>query len=188
MKPEDRMKLKFKLMITEIEKRISYKLDIPINKDAQDVDYSDISPLRMIFPEYIGNQYVKFLVSKVSTVFPQKATEVWAGKCESSNTFLNMQKRMELAGLYVQMHSLRRGNFYSFIFWGMIGVVANKEDFDNRLSLVVDFARVFGMSEEEILDISQVVKAFFGEHDPSFKFKTEEMENVFGGVYAYLTA
>lgn len=188
MKTEDRLQLKFKLMILEVEKRISYKLDIPIGSYSKEPDYSDISPLRIIFPDYVNNPYIKMLVSKVSTVLPHKSSESWTAKCEGSNTFLNPHKRMELASLYVQMHGLKRGYFCAFVFWGMIGVVVNRADFDSKLSAVVDFARVFGLSEEEILDIAQVAKAFFGEYEFDFKFETEEAENVFATVYSYLTA
>jgi len=189
VKTEDRLQLKFRLLVSEVEKRMSYKLDMPIGKDIEELDFSDTSPLRLVFPEYVHNPYIKFLVSKVSTVLPQKnkVAETWFAKCEGSGTFLNMQKRMELAGIYLQMHSFKRGSFYSFLFWGMVGIVVNnKDEFDDKLSLLVDFAHVFAMSEEEILDISQVAKAFYGEYNKGFKFKTAEIEGVLGTVYSFL--
>lgn len=184
---EERLLLKFRIMVKEVEKRISYKLDSSLNKATSDnVDYSDISPLRLIFPEYVDNQYIKIMISKISSIFPNNNIDKWATSCTNSSMFLSNQKRTELADIYIQLHSFKRGNFKAFIFWSMIGVIVDNNQKDEKLSLVIDFARIFGMSEGEILDLSQVARAFFGEQDNSFKFVSNDVESIFSGVYAYL--
>lgn len=187
MKTDDRLLLKFKLLIKELEKRLSYKLETKPNADINEADYSDVSPLRIIFPDYVDRPYIKTLVSKVYTVFPHNGIDMWAARCEGNNSFRDMNKRMELAGMYMQMHSFRRGHFTCFIFWSMVGIIADKEDFSDKLSLIIDFARIFGMSEDELLDIAEVAKAFYGENEEEYEFKTKEVETLFSGVYNHLS-
>jgi len=185
---EDRTFLKFKLLTREVEKRLSYKLSIVSNKAQEELDYSDISPLKIIFPAYMESEYLRHLVTKVHTIFPKDNPEYWASQCEGSISFLDVQKRMELASLYIQLHTVRRSNFVSFIFYSLIGVTVYKENYDENLSFIIDFARVFGLSKDEILDITEVSKAFFGNSQKDFSFKTKEVGQLFSSVYSYLTA
>lgn len=187
----ERLELKFLLQTKEVEKRLAYKLDATarssmFDKEMNSADFSKVSPLRMLYPSYLDNPYLKALITKVSTVLPQ-GIEQWTMNCESSTVFQNPQKRQDLAALFLHLHGFKRNNFKAFIFWCFVGAVVADENFEEKLAITIDFARVFGMPEEEIVDISQVAKAFYGEHDKTYKFRTKDVEDLFSTVWAYLT-
>lgn len=183
---DERLFLKFKHLVREVEKRLSYKLDIVTDKNIEDMDYTDISPLKLVYPEYLDNQYLNLLVAKIYTIFPKEGTESWISKCEGSNTFLNQQKRMVMAGFYMQLHTFKRGHFVSFIFWSMLALVIHKENYADHLSLIIDFSRIFGMSTEELVEITEIVKAFFGDPTEGYELKSKEIKDLFGSTYTYL--
>ena len=188
----DRLELKFNLLVIEIEKRLGYKLDTAgsrnasFDKDLSNADFSKASPLRMLYPSYLENPYLRALVTKVSTALPQ-GIEQWTMNCESSTVFQNPQKRQDLAALFLHLHGYKRNNFKAFVFWCFVGAVVADENFEEKVAMTIDFARVFGMPEAEIIDVSQVAKAFYGEHDRDYKFKTKDAEEMFSTVWAYLT-
>lgn len=186
----ERLELKFNLMVREVEKRLAYKLDnghSRINpQDSNSADFSKISPLRMLYPTYLDNPYLRTLILKVSTYLPQ-GIEQWTMNCESSTVFQNVQKRQDLAALFIQLHAYKRNSFKAFIFWCFVAAVVADDGFDEKVAMTVDFARIFGITETEIVDISQVAKAFYGEHDRSYEFRSKEVEDLFSTVWAYLT-
>lgn len=186
MTSDERLQFKYKLLVKEVEKRLAYKLEAQLSVDVNETDFSDISPLRIIFPEYLDKPCLKIILSKVYTPFPHKNFDLWVSRCDGSASFRDAQKRMEMASMFLEMHSFRRGNFNAFIFWAMVSLIANGVNFDENLSLVIDFARVFGMSSDEISDIAQVAKAFYGEHEKNYQFKSKEIEALFSGVYLHL--
>ena len=187
----ERLELKFNLIVREVEKRLAYKLDnghSRINpQDSNTVDFSKISPLRMLHPSYIDNPYLRALITKVSTHLPQ-GIEQWTMNCESSTVFQNPQKHQDLAALFLHLHAYKRDSFKAFIFWCFVAAVVCEEAFDEKVAMTIDFARVFGISEIEIVDISQVAKAFYGEHDRNYKFRSPDVEELFSTVWSYLTA
>ena len=185
---DERLFLKFKHLVREVEKRLSYKLDMVTDKNIEDMDYTDISPLKLIYPDYLDNQYLNLLVTKISTIFPKEGTETWITKCEGANSFIDPKKRMVMSGYYMQLHTFKRGHFVSFIFWSMVALAIHKEKYEDNLALIIDFSRIFGMSTEELLEISEIVKAFFGDPTVGYQLQKKEIKELFGTVYNYLTA
>ena len=195
MEASERREIKFNLMVREVERRIFYKIEGQSERSIYDYnrydasyDFSAMSPLRLIFPEYAEDPYIKAIVSQVHTIIPYSNADHWINSCEKSSYFHSAQRRGELSKLYVQMHSYKKANSRAFIFWGMVGALAstNKDQFGESMSLVIDFARVFELKEDEILDVAQFAKAFFGEDDPLYKFKNREAGLLFSSVWAYL--
>ena len=184
---DERTLLKMTIMVKEVEKRIFYKIDSHAQKKYDDNhDFSYISPLRMIFPDYVDNNLLKAIISQVYTIIPQHQADIWISACDKSNVFHSHQRRIELAKIYVGIHNFKRSSMRSFIFWALVAAVANKENFEENVALIIDFARIFEMKEDEISDISQLVKAFFCEEEKDYKFKNEEVAALFSGAWLYL--
>lgn len=184
---DERLFLKFKHLIREVERRLSYKLDVVTDKNIEDMDYSDTSPLKLIYPEYLENHYLSLLIHKVYTVFPKDGSDNWSAKCEGANSFLDPKKRLEMSGYYMQMHTFKRGHFISFIFWSLLALAIHKESYADNLSLIIDFSRIFGMSTAELMELTEIVRAFFGDPTPGYALKEREIKELFGSTYAYLT-
>lgn len=185
---DERLFLKFKHLIREVERRLSYKLDITNDKNIEDLDHSDASPLKLVYPDYLQNPYLKELVQKVGTVFPKDGLESWTARCDSNINYMDREKRLSLSGYYMQLHTFKRGPFISFIFWSLVGLSVHKTNYDENLAMIIDFARIFGLSVEEIQEIAEIVSAFFGDPAPGYELKQREIKELFSSTYAYLTS
>jgi len=184
---DERLFLKFKHLIREVERRLAYKLDVSTDKNIEDLDYSDTSPLKLIYPDYLDNQYLTLLVHKIHSVFPKDSTDTWAAKCEGTNSFMDAKKRLTMSGFYMQLHTFKRGHFISFLFWSMVGLAVHKTNYEENLALIIDFARIFGLSIEEIEELAEIVKAFYGDPTPGYELKQKEIKELFSSTYTYLT-
>ena len=190
---EEAMIMKFSLLIAGVEKRLIYGMDTS-NKEALDflrvgsgkLNLVNTNPLRIVFPQYASNDYLKTIIHEVHSPLPYGNEEAWHTACEIVGNLHNMEKRIQLARSYVQMQNYKLHNARCFVFWSIIGCIAYKENFGENMSMVVDFARIFGLKESEILDIIMVVKAFFGEADENYKFLNEETETLLTGAWNYL--
>jgi len=187
------MIIKFSLLIGGVERRLIYGMDTA-NKEALDflrfgsnkLNLSNTSPLRIIFPQYTTNDYLRAIINDVHSVLPYGNEEAWHTACEIVGHLHNMEKRLQLAKHYIQMQNYKMYNVRCFVFWAMVACIAYKEDFSENMSMTVDFARIFGLKEAEILDISMVVRAFFGEADENYVFKHRETAQLFKGAWNYL--
>lgn len=182
-------------MVMEMEKRIFYKIDslkersiaeIGVFDDEQ--DFSNISPFKLIFDDANGNEYLKSIYSQVHTAIPYYNGDIWINACSRNNNIYNIKRKTELATIYVQMHSFKRANLRSFIFWSLVAACIYKKDFEKNLSLIVDFVRIFEVKEDELEDILHVVKAVFGEEDKGYTFKNDEVHKLFSTVLSYLSS
>ncbi|MCL1924588.1 MAG: hypothetical protein FWF50_03285 [Defluviitaleaceae bacterium] len=190
---EDSMVMKFSLLIVNVEKRLVYGMDTE-NREALDflskgnskLSLASTSPLRIIFPQYATNEYLKILVNEIHSVLPYGNEEAWHTACEIVGNLHNIEKRIQLAKNYLQMQNYKLYNARCFVFWAMVGCIAYKEEFAENISMAVDFARIFGLKEAEILDISMVVRAFFGEADENYRLVHPETAQLFNGAWNYL--
>lgn len=48
-----------------------------------------------------------------------------------------------------------------FIFWALMILAVDKNNYEEKLSLICDFARMFKLSDDEVLDIVKVIKKIF---------------------------
>ena len=190
MEFDEKKVLHLTLLVNEVEKRIFYRMDAKGDRSPFDynrnADFAGISPLRMIFPDYIDHLYLKAIVSNVFTPIPYTVDDLWGAVCDKANLFSISQKRLELAKTYVRVNDFKKNNVRSFVFWGLVTAIVVQENYEENVSLVLDFARVFEMKEDEISDICQVAKAFFGEEDSSYVFLNKEVASLFSGVWNFL--
>lgn len=70
---------------------------------------------------------------------------------------------------------------YNFIFWSLFVLAVDKTDFEEKLSMICDFAKMLQISDEEVMDIVMVIKYIFRE-ETSPKFVSEDIPEIFGEV------
>jgi len=195
MKDNERKEMKFHLMVKEVEKRIFYKIDslkersiIDSTQFDENYNYANISPFKLIFDNSHANAYIKSIITQVHTAIPYFNSDIWISECSRNGNFSNYRRRLELANIYIDMHSFKRSNARSFVFWSLVGAFASKEDFGKNMSLIVDFIKVLEINENELYDIIHVVKAFFGEEDTDYVFKNEDVYKLFSNALSFLTS
>lgn len=71
---------------------------------------------------------------------------------------------------------------YKFIFWSMMVLTVDKTDKEEKLSLICDFSRMLKISDEEIMDILQVIKVIYHEEEEGFAFKSNTVPSYFSKV------
>ena len=77
---------------------------------------------------------------------------------------------------------VERKESYKFIFWAMMVLTVDKTDHEEKLSLICDFAKMLKITDEEMLDILQVIKVLYHEEENGFKFKSQTVPSYFSRV------
>lgn len=70
---------------------------------------------------------------------------------------------------------------YHFIFWALLILAVDKTDYEEKLSLICDFAKILHISDEKMLDIVQVIKYIFRE-ETNPEFVSERVPEIFEDV------
>lgn len=68
-----------------------------------------------------------------------------------------------------------------FLFWAMMILAVYDEDKEERLSFICDFARMFKVSDEAMIDMAQLIRLIFGMEE-EIAFKDELTEKYLGAV------
>lgn len=70
-----------------------------------------------------------------------------------------------------------------FIFWALMLLSVNKTNETERLSLICDLARILKVTDDEVMDIVQVIKVIYQETEtPVFRSEAVPSDDMFGGV------
>lgn len=64
----------------------------------------------------------------------------------------------------------------------MLVLTVDKTDEEEKLSLICDFSRMLKISDEEMMDILQVIKVIYHEQQEGFDFKTERVPYIFSRI------
>lgn len=101
------------------------------------------------------------------------------------NGWKDMKTKIDAAKELIRRCRLNenRDKAYQFIFWAMMILTVDKTNGDEYLSLICDFAKMLKISDDEIVDILQVIKVLYHEVE-EIKLQSETVQNIFSGVLA----
>ncbi|MFL0250948.1 hypothetical protein ACJDT4_10990 [Clostridium neuense] len=164
----DKMKqAKFFVLVEDIDASMPY---VSYNiSEAERV----ASPLNLIFYNDKDNGYIEAILLKARFNLPN-----WYGRYKTSD-FKDVNERMSAAKDLTQM--LRNDHYEAirFIFWALFAVAVDKRNYDEKVSLIADFAYMIKIDEKSIADIIMVVKVALGEDKEQLKFQTKDVKNFF---------
>lgn len=140
--------------------------------------YSNLSLLLIYDYEKI-NDYAKVIVKQSNLDLRD-----WNMKYSSFDCFIDSKIKIEAAKELVRYcrSDVNRKEAYKFIFWAMMVLTVDKTDAEEKLSLICDFARMLQISDDEMIDIVQVIKVLYHEESEEFEFKSEIVSVYFSRV------
>lgn len=95
----------------------------------------------------------------------------------------NMEYRMKAAKEFVTdpINIYSYEEKISFLFWSLMILVVDDTDKEEHLSLICDFAKMLKISDEEMLDIVQIILAIY-HMERNFTIKTRNVKSYFEKV------
>lgn len=151
---------------------------------------SNNSSLGLIYDYNKLNEYGKVIVnhSRPNNAFVNS----WISKYNDMTCFDDFKYKLNVAREFIKLCK-KNGNTdegYKFIFWSMFILAVDKNDAEEKLSLICDFARMLNISDNELMYIFIVLKSIIHKKNYEQKFIEEsefgEVDNnvrkIFSGV------
>ncbi len=122
------------------------------------------------------NDYAKVIIEQSSLYLTD-----WDNKYSAFDSFKDSKTKIDAAKELVRYCRIeeRRKEAYKFIFWAMLVLTVDKTDKEEKLSLICDFSRMLKISDEEMMDILQVIKVLYHEEKEGFEFKSQTVPSYF---------
>lgn len=165
----DKMRqIKFSVLVEDMDASMPY-----VSYDISEKERAITSPLNLIFYNERDNGYVEIILLKARFNLPN-----WYSK-HRTERFDELEIRISAAKDLIEM--LRNDHYEAirFVFWALFAVAVNKENYEEKVSLISDFAYMIKINEKSILDIIMVIKVALGEGKEQLKFETKEVKSFF---------
>ena len=169
---EDKRMVKFEKLICEIDNKV-------LRQSYFNPQQSSFA-LSTIFDSNKLNKYGKFIFNSTHIIsdHPQGAFylfETPLKACSNNNQVGAMKMILNCYGVN------DRPAGYMFIFWALMILAVDDTDKEEHLSLICDYSKMLQITEEEMLDLVNVVKYVF--QDTTFENpKTDTINKYFGEV------
>lgn len=172
--------VKFEILVDDINNELSQD---PITQEVaiylSDIEMDGVGPLNLIFDNANDNDYLKIILSKAKIYLKD-----WYLKEHNKANINDINTKIVMAKELIRMcrEPRNRDNALKFIFWSLFAVSVDKSSYEEKISLIADFAHMIDIDEKTILDITQVIKVIFGEEIEETEFQTDEIPREFKRV------
>lgn len=144
--------------------------------------------LALIYDYNKCNDYAKVIMDKSTLVLntpDDRLTDLWERDYPTYGEFKDSKRTIEASKKFVQMcrNTENATEGYKFIFWALMILTVDKENAENHLALICDFAKMLRITEDEFEDIIQTVKIVYNEVTTEYTFKSENIPSVFGSLF-----
>lgn len=144
--------------------------------------------LALIYDYDKCNDYARVIMDK-STLFlnssDDMATDLWKRDYPTYEEFKDAKRTIEAAKKLVQLCRTTANSTegYKFIFWALMILTVDKNEAEEHLALICDFAKMLRITEDEFEDIIQTVKIVYNEVTTEYTFKSENIPSVLGSLF-----
>lgn len=191
---------KYETLIEDINQRIS-KFSWSFAKNFVNV------ALALIFDYDSCNEYAKKIIEKselyiissskkvhtdswqpqyytMISVLRDVKTDSWQVQYPNIASLGDAKTKINAAKLLVQYcrDPQNASERYKFIFWSLMILTVDKNNAEEHLSLICDFAKMLRITNEEFEDIIYTIKCVYNEADKEYTFKSETIPEVLGGI------
>lgn len=170
---EDKRMVKFEKLICEIDNKVL--------RQSYFSPQQSIFALRTIFDSNKLNKYGKFIFKSthIISAHPQGAFYQFETPLKAYYSFNNQYGAMKMILNCYGVNDRPAG--YMFIFWALMILAVDDTDKEEHLSLICDYSKMLQITEEEMLDLVNVVKYVF--QVTTFENpKTDTINKYFGEV------
>lgn len=175
--------LKFEMMLESIEEQLLLSTQVALQGAVADSHskYSCSKPLLLIFDEFDGNAFRKFILQKPRVYLPD-----WRKKYDIPNFPEEADKNIIIKATRDFVEECRTDKLFNasviFIFWALLAASVDKSDYDKNTSKIADFAHLLHIENDMLVDLTTLIKVIFREENmQEAKFYTKEFDNIFFG-------
>lgn len=143
--------------------------------------------LSLIFDYDSCNEYAKVIIEKSElyiTPSDNNYSDKWKERYPNIASLSDAKTKIDAAKLFVQYcrESQNKSEGYKFIFWSLMILTVDKNNADEYLSLICDFAKMLRITNEEFEDIIYTIKCVYNKVHKGYFFKSEIVLSVFGSL------
>lgn len=143
--------------------------------------------LSMIFDYDSCNEFAKKIMDKAKFInisLNDPLLSDWRKNYPHRESIQDTKKKINAAKSFVQCARVPQNSQlgYLFLFWSLMILTVDKNNSDDYLPLICDFAKMLKITEEEFEDIIYVIKCIYHEEDGKYMFQSESIPDVLGDV------
>lgn len=144
--------------------------------------------LSLIFDYDSCNEYAKIIIDKSELLIDSidgRGIDKWKERYPDMASLSDVKTKIDAAKQFVQYcrESQNTSERYKFIFWSLMILTVDKNNAEEYLALICDFAKMLRISCEEFEDIIYAIKCVYNEVDKEYIFKSESIPAVLGGIF-----
>ena len=140
--------------------------------------------LSLIFDYEKCNDYAKAIMEK--STFPMQPSDNGlkdSGKSAFSggNGFKDDEEKLHVVRQFAQS-CIQSGNYEAgcrLVFWALMVLTVDESDAEKHLDLICNLAEMLCITDDELEDIVQLVKAAYSEATPEYEFKSRKIPGFF---------
>lgn len=186
--------VKFEVLIKDIDNALELNrgmgaIAFLTNNTRREAQSALFSPLDIIFKRDSLNIYGRIIMQNATIEMPwPEYADTWY-KQYSGKNFNSEQTKYSAAKDFIK--HLRESNLsyiryqkYIFIFWGLMVLSVDETDADEKLSLICDFAKMLQITDDELIDIANIIKLIYHDTNERYAFKSASTSYVFEKLVA----
>ena len=136
--------------------------------------------LSLIFNYDSCNEYAKKII-ETSQLFINSWKNLYPEIASSNDTKTKIDAAKAFVKYCRDPEHVSEG--YKFIFWSLMILTVDKNNVEEYLTLICDFAKMLRITDEEFEDIIYAIKCVYNEVDKEYIFKSESVPNILGGIF-----
>lgn len=143
--------------------------------------------LSLIFDYDSCNEYAKVIIEKSElyiTPSDNQYSDKWKERYPNIASLSGVKTKIDAAKLFVQYcrESQNKSEGYKFIFWSLMILTVDKNNADEYLSLICDFAKMLRITNEEFEDIIYTIKCIYNKVHIGYFYKSEIVLSIFSSL------
>lgn len=183
---------KFETLIEDIDKTIRKQGLVNANNQyyriSDGVQSGPNMELCLIFDYNVCNEYAKIIIDRSElriSPFEGASVDQWSQDYPDIVSLSDVKTKIDAAKSLVKYcrESRNRSEGYKFIFWSLMILTVDKNNAQEYLSLICDFAKMLRITNEEFEDIIYAIKCVYHEGNGEYLFKSESIPRVLGGIF-----
>nr|MBP3598324.1 hypothetical protein [Eubacterium sp.] len=185
--------IKFETLIEEIESHLKHidqngrlRSSMPtVGVNSRELKEGNPS-LDLIYDYNLVNDYAKAIMDKSTYECGvhcyMNEDNFWV-RGQKKRGFADEEKKIRYSKEFVQFCKMNENvvEGYKFIFWSLMILTVEKTDAEKHLSMVCDFAQMFGITDDEFEDIIRVIRIVYQDTEAG-AIRTSRIEKIFRDV------
>ncbi len=169
--------VKFKTLVENINKTLEDLSDdiVYIPFVASIVEYKKIygatTPFKLFFGTDTLNAFGEVIINSVTVDNHTEDGNNWKKKYAKLTEY-DEKTIQDAAHEFIKICQTDQNASYKFVFWGLMIMSVDDSMQDERLSFICDFAKLTGISDDDLLDLVHIIRTIYYGEDEHYEYKS----------------